>query len=195
MCICARHFYTKVWSTQINFYPKVSLTHLPHLGFLASLSCAKLRFLSLAEQCHTLISLDCTGNISADPERNLLKFHVLHNTVNVNPRLTLKHDICTGHARLKLTCTGNFSAATELNLLIFETLHTADNFNNLQTSINTQFVHTWSFCAHAISHHLLNRNNLNFKFCLTKPMLAICQLWNIIFAACWFKAYVHRKYL
>ena len=117
MCICARHFYTKVWSTQRNFYPKVSLTHLPHLGFLASLSCAKLRFLSLAEQCHTLISLDCTGNISAVPEWNLLKFHVLHNTVNVNPRLTLKHDFCTVHAYLKLTRTGNFSEAPELNLL------------------------------------------------------------------------------
>ena len=97
--ICARHFHTNVWSTQGNFYPKVSLTHLPHLGFLASLNCADLRFLILSEQCHTQISLDCTGNISVVPGRNLLKFLILHNTVNVNHWLTLKYDLCTVHAQ------------------------------------------------------------------------------------------------
>ena len=169
MCICARHFYTKVWSTQRNFYPKVSLTHLPHLGFLASLSCAKLRFLSLAEQCHTQISLDRTGNISTVPERNLLKFPVLHNTVNVNPRLTLKHHFCTVHARLKLTRTGNFSAAPELNLLKFDTLllQTTLTICKLQYMICVLFVHTWSFSTQAISQQLLSGNNSNFRFCLT----------------------------
>ena len=138
MCICARHFHTNVWTTQGNFYPKVSLTHLPHLGFLASLNCADLRFLILSEQCHTQISLDCTGNISVVPGRNLLKFLILHNTVNVNHWLTLKYDLCTVHAHLNISCTGNFSAAPDRNLLKFETLLSADKVDpNLISKILT----------------------------------------------------------
>ena len=45
--LCATHFYMKVWSTQRNFYPMVSLTHLPHLDFLALMRCTKLKFLKL----------------------------------------------------------------------------------------------------------------------------------------------------
>ena len=79
---------------------------------------------------------DCTGNISAVPERNLLKIHILDNTVNLNHRLTLKHDLCIEYAHLKIMCTGNFSAAPERNLLKLEILLTVDNFNPLRTSMH-----------------------------------------------------------
>ena len=87
---------------------------------------------------------DCTGNISAVPERNLLKIHILDNTVNLNHRLTLKHDLCIEYGHLKIMCTGNFSAAPERNLLKLEILLTVDNFTPLRTSMHN----LCTVCAH-----------------------------------------------
>ena len=109
----------------------VSLTHLPHLDFLALMRCTKLRFLSLPQQCHTRSFKDWIGNIPAVSVRNLLKFHILHNAANINHLLTSKHDLCTVHAHLELMCTGNFSAVPERNFL---KLQTTNNVNHLQAS-------------------------------------------------------------
>ena len=140
ICMCQTLLSREVSSTLLlrNFINSLST-----LSFLALLTCAKLSFLSLAEQCPTKFCLDCTGNISAVPEQNFIRFQILDNSANVNHVLTFIHDLCTLHVHLKLMCTGHFSAVPGRNLRKFQTLllQTTLKIYKLQNMFCAQFVH------------------------------------------------------